>query len=66
MAVHGGSASSKTSPTVSYDTPDFMVSGASYFDEVSGIEESNRSLQLETNWKAGTLLFPITTIGFSP
>ena len=37
----------RRAPTVSYDTPDFMVSGASYFDEVSGF----RSRIDRYNWK---------------
>jgi len=37
----------RRAPTVSYDTPDFMVSGASYFDEVSGL----RSRIDRYNWK---------------
>jgi hypothetical protein len=37
----------RRAPTVSYDTPDFMVSGTSYFDELQGL----RSRLDRYNWK---------------
>lgn len=37
----------RRAPTVSYDTPDFMASGANYFDEVYGL----RSRLDRYNWK---------------